>query len=184
MHRAGASALTQLLQFEQPDAEHLTVPCACGGTARFKEMRAKSFSDRESVFASKNSRLPDHVTALLSNSALDRSLFGSLFQSTHAVFMVVHSRLRMISVSRASTNQPASDPRAIRLTATPYRHSLGALPLSMLTFISFTLRNGAGRCDIFSTGIGDRGHMDPYRRRTRPTVCFMRRGCPSATVAR
>jgi hypothetical protein len=43
MHRAGASALTQLLQFEQPDAQHLTVPCACGGTARFKEMRAKSF---------------------------------------------------------------------------------------------------------------------------------------------
>jgi hypothetical protein len=43
MHHAGAAALMQLLQFEPPDAEHLTVPCACGGTARFKEMRAKSF---------------------------------------------------------------------------------------------------------------------------------------------
>jgi hypothetical protein len=43
MHQAGAAALMQLLQFEPPDAEHLTVPCACGGTARFKEMRAKSF---------------------------------------------------------------------------------------------------------------------------------------------
>jgi len=43
MHHAGAAALTQLLQFEPPDAEHLTVPCSCGHTARFKEMRAKSF---------------------------------------------------------------------------------------------------------------------------------------------
>ena len=43
MHHAGASALTQLLQFEQPDAGHLTVPCSCGHTARFKEMRTKSF---------------------------------------------------------------------------------------------------------------------------------------------
>ena len=43
MHRAGASALTQLLQFQEPDEEHLTVPCACGHTALFKEMRAKSF---------------------------------------------------------------------------------------------------------------------------------------------
>jgi len=43
MHHAGASALTQLLQFELPDADHLEVPCSCGHTARFKEMRAKSF---------------------------------------------------------------------------------------------------------------------------------------------
>jgi len=43
MHHAGASALSQLLQFEAPDADHLTVPCLCGHTARFKEMRAKSF---------------------------------------------------------------------------------------------------------------------------------------------
>jgi len=43
MHHAGASALTQLLQFEPPDADHLTIPCLCGHTARFKEMRTKSF---------------------------------------------------------------------------------------------------------------------------------------------
>jgi len=43
MHRAGASALTQLLQFEPPDAGHRTAPCLCGHTARFKEMRNKSF---------------------------------------------------------------------------------------------------------------------------------------------
>ena len=43
MHQAGAVALTQLLQFEQPDADHLEVPCLCGHNARFKEMRTKSF---------------------------------------------------------------------------------------------------------------------------------------------
>ena len=43
MHHAGAGALTQLLQFEPPDADHLEVPCPCGHAARFKEMRAKSF---------------------------------------------------------------------------------------------------------------------------------------------
>jgi hypothetical protein len=43
MHQAGAMALTQLLQFEQPDADHLQVPCWCGHQARFKEMRTKSF---------------------------------------------------------------------------------------------------------------------------------------------
>jgi hypothetical protein len=43
MHHAGASALTQLLRFEPPDAEHLEVPCSCGQAARFKEMRTKSF---------------------------------------------------------------------------------------------------------------------------------------------
>ena len=43
MHQAGAAALTQLLQFEPPDANHLTVPCPCGHTARFKELRTKKF---------------------------------------------------------------------------------------------------------------------------------------------
>ncbi len=43
MHRAGACALTQLLQWEAPDADHREEPCACGHRARFKEMRAKSF---------------------------------------------------------------------------------------------------------------------------------------------
>jgi hypothetical protein len=43
MHHAGASALTQLLQYEPPDQDRLTVPCSCGHTARFKELRTKSF---------------------------------------------------------------------------------------------------------------------------------------------
>jgi len=43
MHQAGAAALTQLLQFEPPDADHLEVPCPCGHAARFKELRNKSF---------------------------------------------------------------------------------------------------------------------------------------------
>ena len=43
MHKAGTAALTQLLQFEPPDADHRTVPCSCGRAARFKEMRAKTF---------------------------------------------------------------------------------------------------------------------------------------------
>jgi len=43
MHKAGAAALTQLLQFQPPDADHRTVPCTCGRVARFKEMRAKTF---------------------------------------------------------------------------------------------------------------------------------------------
>ena len=43
MHQAGAAALTQLLQFEPPDSDHLEVPCSCGHTARFKELRQKSF---------------------------------------------------------------------------------------------------------------------------------------------
>jgi len=43
MHQAGATALTQLLQFEPPDSDHLTVPCPCGHTARFKELRTKTF---------------------------------------------------------------------------------------------------------------------------------------------
>jgi hypothetical protein len=43
MHRAGAAALTQLLQFKPPDDDHLEVPCSCGHTARFKELRNKRF---------------------------------------------------------------------------------------------------------------------------------------------
>jgi hypothetical protein len=43
MHRAGAATLTQLLRLEPPDEDHMEVPCSCGRTARFKEMRAKSF---------------------------------------------------------------------------------------------------------------------------------------------
>ena len=43
MHQAGATVLTHLLEFQPPDIDHLTVPCTCGHTARFKELRTKTF---------------------------------------------------------------------------------------------------------------------------------------------
>src|SRR5260221_6329991 len=39
MHHAGASGLTQLLTEEPPAQRHL--PCACGGTADYEEVRSK-----------------------------------------------------------------------------------------------------------------------------------------------
>ena len=42
MHHAGASALTQLLQYDPPDQEHRAVPCPCGHRARYKELRSKT----------------------------------------------------------------------------------------------------------------------------------------------
>jgi len=41
MHHAGAAALTQLLQFPAPEADHRTVACPCGKQARYQELRAK-----------------------------------------------------------------------------------------------------------------------------------------------
>jgi len=41
MHRAGAAALTEFLQFPAPDADHHTVACACGQQAHYRELRAK-----------------------------------------------------------------------------------------------------------------------------------------------
>jgi len=41
MHRAGAAALTELLQYPQPDAGQRTLPCACGHQARYQELRSK-----------------------------------------------------------------------------------------------------------------------------------------------
>ena len=43
MHRVGAVGITQLLQFPAPPAEQRSVPCACGHTARYQELRSKSF---------------------------------------------------------------------------------------------------------------------------------------------
>jgi hypothetical protein len=63
MHHAGASALTQLLQFELPDADHLEVPCSCGHTARYKEMRGKSFL---SVIGTAEVRRPYYLCSLCS----------------------------------------------------------------------------------------------------------------------
>ena len=42
MHQAGACALTQLLQYDPPDEDHLTIPCACGHSAHYKELRCKT----------------------------------------------------------------------------------------------------------------------------------------------
>ena len=41
MHRAGAAALTELLQFPAPAADRQTVACACGHHAHYRELRAK-----------------------------------------------------------------------------------------------------------------------------------------------
>jgi hypothetical protein len=42
MHRAGASALTQLLQFDAPAAGQRTIPCPGGQQAHYRELRSKS----------------------------------------------------------------------------------------------------------------------------------------------
>lgn len=42
MHQAGASALTQLLRYQPPDADRRTIPCACGHLAHYKELRSKT----------------------------------------------------------------------------------------------------------------------------------------------
>jgi hypothetical protein len=41
MHRAGAAALTELLRFPTPAADQRTVPCACGRSAHYRELRSK-----------------------------------------------------------------------------------------------------------------------------------------------
>jgi hypothetical protein len=42
MHRVGAVGITQLLQFPAPSAEQRTLPCSCGHTAHYQELRSKS----------------------------------------------------------------------------------------------------------------------------------------------
>lgn len=41
MHRAGAAALSQLLQFPAPAAEQRNIPCSCSHEAHYRELRAK-----------------------------------------------------------------------------------------------------------------------------------------------
>jgi hypothetical protein len=41
MHRAGAAALSELLQFPAPAAEQRSIPCGCGHQAHYRELRAK-----------------------------------------------------------------------------------------------------------------------------------------------
>jgi hypothetical protein len=42
MHHAGASALTHLLRYDPPDADHQTIACPCGHSAHYKELRSKT----------------------------------------------------------------------------------------------------------------------------------------------
>ncbi len=42
LHRAGAAALSQLLQFPEPHQEQRTLPCPCGQGAFYHQMRTKS----------------------------------------------------------------------------------------------------------------------------------------------
>jgi hypothetical protein len=42
MHQAGASALTELLQFEPPPAEQRRIPCSCGHHGHYRELRSKT----------------------------------------------------------------------------------------------------------------------------------------------
>jgi hypothetical protein len=41
MHHAGASALTELLQFPAPAADQRTIPCPCGHQASYRDIRSK-----------------------------------------------------------------------------------------------------------------------------------------------
>ena len=41
MHHAGATALSELLQFPAPASEQRTLPCACGHRAHYRELRSK-----------------------------------------------------------------------------------------------------------------------------------------------
>jgi hypothetical protein len=41
LHRAGAIALTELLQFPEPDANQRCLPCPCGHHARYLDLRSK-----------------------------------------------------------------------------------------------------------------------------------------------
>ncbi len=41
MHQAGAAVLSQLLQFDPPSSEQRQLPCQCGHSARYVELRSK-----------------------------------------------------------------------------------------------------------------------------------------------
>ena len=41
LHRAGAAALTELLQFPAPAPDQRTLPCSCGQRAHYRELRSK-----------------------------------------------------------------------------------------------------------------------------------------------
>jgi hypothetical protein len=41
LHQAGASALTELLQYDAPDADQRRLPCSCGHSAEYRGLRSK-----------------------------------------------------------------------------------------------------------------------------------------------
>jgi hypothetical protein len=41
LHQAGAAALSQLLQFPEPDVKLRNIPCPCGHEARYRELRSR-----------------------------------------------------------------------------------------------------------------------------------------------
>jgi len=41
MHRVGAAGITQLLRFPVPSAQQRTLPCSCGHTALYQELRSR-----------------------------------------------------------------------------------------------------------------------------------------------
>ena len=41
VHQAGSAVLSQLLEFGPPSSEHRQLPCSCGHTARYVELRSK-----------------------------------------------------------------------------------------------------------------------------------------------
>ncbi|MBV9406639.1 MAG: ISKra4 family transposase, partial [Acidobacteriaceae bacterium] len=41
LHQAGAVALSQLLQFPEPDPDQRSIPCPCGREARYRELRSR-----------------------------------------------------------------------------------------------------------------------------------------------
>lgn len=41
MYQAGGAALSELLQYPAPDADHRTIPCSCAHPARYQELRSK-----------------------------------------------------------------------------------------------------------------------------------------------
>src|SRR5260370_28695060 len=60
MHQAGAFAVTKLLRYDPPDADRRTVPCPCGRSAHYKELRSKTVL---TVLGPVELRRPYHVCA-------------------------------------------------------------------------------------------------------------------------
>ena len=69
MHQAGASVLTQLLEFDPPGPDQRQLPCACGYAAKYLGLRSKPVLTAPSVtnrvrFSRIEGGVPAHVTRL------------------------------------------------------------------------------------------------------------------------